>query len=150
VISTFSTGKMAHVVKLHPDDSKQNILLAGCSDKKIVQWDMNTGDIVQEYDQHLGGVNTITFCDENRRFVTTSDDKTIRVWCVRTSPPVGLLSPCVAFRLSVIALIANMEDCVHATRLIHAKKSGRNGNPELRGGAESRDCRSDSLRGPKG
>jgi pre-mRNA-processing factor 17 len=81
VISTFTTGKMAHVVKLHPDDNKQNILLAGCSDKKIIQWDMNTGDIVQEYDQHLGAVNTITFCDENRRFVTTSDDKTIRVWC---------------------------------------------------------------------
>jgi pre-mRNA-processing factor 17 len=28
----------------------------------------------------LGAVNTITFIDENRRFVSTSDDKTIRVW----------------------------------------------------------------------
>jgi len=28
----------------------------------------------------LGAVNTITFVDENRRFVTTSDDKTLRVW----------------------------------------------------------------------
>lgn len=25
-------------------------------------------------------VNTINFVDENRRFVTTSDDKTVRVW----------------------------------------------------------------------
>ncbi len=25
-------------------------------------------------------MNTITFVDENRRFVTTSDDKTIRAW----------------------------------------------------------------------
>lgn len=41
---------------------------------------MNSGEITQEYDQHLGPVNTITFVDENRRFVTTSDDKTIRVW----------------------------------------------------------------------
>lgn len=41
---------------------------------------MDSGDIVQEYDQHLGPVNTITFVDENRRFVTTSDDKTIRAW----------------------------------------------------------------------
>lgn len=41
---------------------------------------MNTGEITQEYDQHLGPVNTITFVDENRRFITTSDDKTIRVW----------------------------------------------------------------------
>lgn len=28
----------------------------------------------------MGPVNTITFVDENRRFVTTSDDKTIRAW----------------------------------------------------------------------
>jgi len=48
--------------------------------KKIIKWDTNTGKIVQEYDQHLGAVNTITFIDNNRRFVSTSDDKSIRVW----------------------------------------------------------------------
>ncbi|KAI7732715.1 hypothetical protein M8C21_001893 [Ambrosia artemisiifolia] len=80
VISTFSTGKIPYVVKLNPDDDKQNILLAGMSDKKIVQWDVNTGQITQEYDQHLGAVNTITFVDNNRRFVTSSDDKSLRVW----------------------------------------------------------------------
>ncbi|KAG9446065.1 hypothetical protein H6P81_012193 [Aristolochia fimbriata] len=80
VISTFSTGKIPYVVKLNPDEDKQNILLAGMSDKKIVQWDMNSGEITQEYDQHLGAVNTITFVDNNRRFVTSSDDKSLRVW----------------------------------------------------------------------
>ncbi|KAF9623016.1 hypothetical protein IFM89_035997 [Coptis chinensis] len=80
VISSFSTGKIPYVVKLNPDDDKQNILLAGMSDKKIVQWDMNSGQITQEYDQHLGAVNTITFVDDNRRFVTSSDDKSLRVW----------------------------------------------------------------------
>eukprot|EP00959_Pyramimonas_sp_CCMP1952_P356323 7462198-Pyramimonas_sp.AAC.1 len=53
---------------------------AGFSDKKVVQWDLDAGDVTQEYDQHLGAVNTITFCDENRRFITSSDDKSIRVW----------------------------------------------------------------------
>ncbi|GAY66054.1 hypothetical protein CUMW_245680 [Citrus unshiu] len=80
VIRTFSTGKIPYAVKLNPDDDKQNILLAGMSDKKIVQWDMNTKEITQEYDQHLGAVNTITFVDSNRRFVTSSDDKSLRVW----------------------------------------------------------------------
>ncbi|KAL7226006.1 hypothetical protein ACSBR1_021199 [Camellia fascicularis] len=79
VISAFSTGKIPYVVRLNPDEDKQNILLAGMSDKKIVQWDMNTGQITQEYDQHLGAVNTITFVDNNRRFVTSSDDKSLRV-----------------------------------------------------------------------
>ncbi|PIN10089.1 mRNA splicing factor [Handroanthus impetiginosus] len=80
VISTFSTGKIPYVARLNPDEDKQNVLLAGMSDKKIVQWDMNTGQITQEYDQHLGAVNSITFVDNNRRFVTSSDDKSLRVW----------------------------------------------------------------------
>ena len=45
-----------------------------------MQYDIASGEITQEYDQHLGAINTITFVDENRRFVTTSDDKTIRAW----------------------------------------------------------------------
>ena len=108
-IKRFSNGKIPYVVRFHPDEDKQHIFLAGMSDKKIiqvrahvtkrtaaarcvgktdrltsfvfsVQYDINTGEITQEYDQHLGPVNTITFVDDNRRFVTTSDDKTIRAW----------------------------------------------------------------------
>jgi len=44
------------------------------------KYDTRAHEITQTYDQHLGPVNTITFVDENRRFVTTSDDKTIRGW----------------------------------------------------------------------
>ncbi|PCH33330.1 pre-mRNA splicing factor [Wolfiporia cocos MD-104 SS10] len=79
-IKRFSNGKIPYVVRFHPDEDKQHIFLAGMSDKKIIQYDMDSGEITQEYDQHLGPVNTITFVDENRRFVTTSDDKTIRAW----------------------------------------------------------------------
>lgn len=46
----------------------------------MYQYDLETGDCVTQYDYHLGAVNTITFVDDNRRFVTSSDDKTIRVW----------------------------------------------------------------------
>nr|GMD13347.1 collinsiaXVI-like protein [Ipomoea batatas] len=64
VISTFYTGKVPYVVRLNPDEDKQNVLLAGMSDKKIVQWDMNSGQIAQEYDQLLGAENIITFVDD--------------------------------------------------------------------------------------
>jgi hypothetical protein len=37
-----------------------------------MQWDLNTGDMVQQYDYHLAAVNTVTFIDQNRRFVSTS------------------------------------------------------------------------------
>ena len=64
----------------HIEPSKQHVFLAGCQDRRIIQYDINSGKIVQIYDQHLGPVNTITFVDNNRRFVSTSDDKSIRIW----------------------------------------------------------------------
>ncbi|KAI9327000.1 WD40-repeat-containing domain protein [Obelidium mucronatum] len=77
-IRSFSTRRVPNCVTFNP--GKQNIFLTGCADKKVYQFDINTGNIVQEYDQHLGAVNTVTFVDDNRRFITTSDDKTLRAW----------------------------------------------------------------------
>ncbi|XP_063703595.1 pre-mRNA-processing factor 17 [Culicoides brevitarsis] len=80
VVSRFSAKKIPFCVKFHPDFNKQHLFVAGTSNKKIICWDTRSGDIVQEYDRHLGAVNSITFVDNNRRFVTTSDDKSLRVW----------------------------------------------------------------------
>lgn len=76
----FHTGHRAFCVKFNPDDDKQDTFLAGMQNKKVIQWDTRSGEITQEYDRHLGAVNSITFFDENRRFCTTSDDKSIRIW----------------------------------------------------------------------
>ncbi|CAH0605696.1 unnamed protein product [Chrysodeixis includens] len=79
-ISRFTSRKVPYCAKFNPDEDKQNLFVAGTSDKKIICWDTRTGEVVQEYDRHLGAVNSITFVDDNRRFVTTSDDKSLRVW----------------------------------------------------------------------
>jgi len=79
-ISKFSTHKIPYCVKFNPDQDKQHLFVVGTSDKKIVTFDINSGDTVQEYDRHLGAVNTITFVDNNTKFVSTSDDKSLRVW----------------------------------------------------------------------
>ena len=79
-IARFSTGKVAHCLRFHPSGTP-NEFLAGMADKKIVQFDARAGgELVQEYDHHLGAINTITVVDEGRRFVTTSDDKSLRAW----------------------------------------------------------------------
>ena len=77
-MKAFTTGHVPNCIKFHPAADKQHIFLAGMQNKKIVQFDMNSGEVVQEYNEHLGPVNTITFYDESRRFLTTSDDKAIR------------------------------------------------------------------------
>jgi len=80
VVGRFTNNKMAFCVKFNPNDDKQHLIVAGTSSNKIICWDIRSGDIVQEYDRHLAAVNTITFVDRNRRFITTSDDKSMRVW----------------------------------------------------------------------
>lgn len=77
-LKAFSDVGVPNCVRFHPND--ENVFLAGMSDKRVLQYDIDAGMVVQEYDQHQGGVNTITFVDEDRRFVTTSDDKSIRAW----------------------------------------------------------------------
>eukprot|EP00892_Ulva_mutabilis_P000878 jgi/Ulvmu1/10791/UM069_0025.1 len=80
VIRTIRHNTMFYCATLHPDPAKQNVLLAGAADKRVYQFDLDSGDMVQEYHYHLGPVNTITFIEEGRMFVSTSDDKTLRVW----------------------------------------------------------------------
>jgi pre-mRNA-processing factor 17 len=69
-----------YCVKFHPSPEKNHLFVTGTADKKILCFDTNTGDIIQEYDRHLGAVNSITFVEEGRRMVSTSDDKSIRIW----------------------------------------------------------------------
>lgn len=76
----FSSRKIPYCVVFNPNEDLQHLFIAGTSDRKIICWDVRTEEVVQEYDRHLGAVNSITFVDENRRFVSTSDDKSLRVW----------------------------------------------------------------------
>jgi len=77
-ITALTNRKLPYCCKIHPDEP--HTLLAGCSNKHIVQYDMRSGKVEQVYDQHLGAVNTLTFCEENRRFATTADDKKMLIW----------------------------------------------------------------------
>ncbi|KAF4507610.1 hypothetical protein G6O67_004090 [Ophiocordyceps sinensis] len=92
-ISKFTTGKTPHVIKFNPDPEHGNEFLAGMSDKKIVQYDTRTpNELVQEYDHHLAAINTITFVDQNRRFMTTSDDKSLRAWDYNIPVPIKYIA----------------------------------------------------------
>lgn len=79
-IARYKSKKITYCVKFHPDADKQHLFVAGDQNKMIITRDTNTGEVVQEYDRHLGSVNSITFVEDGKRMVTTSDDKSIRVW----------------------------------------------------------------------
>lgn len=79
-ISKYEVKKLPWCVTYNPDADKTNIFLMGSQDKKIYQYDSRTGKVTLEYIGHAGGVNSITFVEDNRRFLSTSDDKSIRGW----------------------------------------------------------------------
>lgn len=79
-VKRFNSRAVPYCIQFNPDEERSHLFLAGMANKKIACFDSRTGNICQEYDRHLGPVNTVTFVDNNRRFVSTSDDKSIRVW----------------------------------------------------------------------
>lgn len=77
-VSTLCNRKVPYQVKFHP--SEHNSFMMAASDNRLWQWDLNTGETVQEYNHHLSVVNSVLFTDDGRRFVSTSDDKKILIW----------------------------------------------------------------------
>lgn len=94
VIQTIRSGAVFYCATLHPEPAKSHMVLAGASDKKVYQFDFNSGDLIQEYHYHIGAVNTVTFIEENRMFVSSADDKTLRVW--ELGVPVQVRAPLAA------------------------------------------------------
>ncbi|KAI0564825.1 Pre-mRNA-processing factor 17 [Gracilaria domingensis] len=79
VLSAFKTQGAPLCVRFCPPDPSQ--FLVGCGDKKVLQIDVrDASNVIQTYDEHMGRVNSISFIDSGRRFVTSADDKVLRVW----------------------------------------------------------------------
>ncbi|GAM89421.1 hypothetical protein ANO11243_074590 [Dothideomycetidae sp. 11243] len=100
-ISRYSTGATPHCIRFNPSPSNSTEFLAGMSDKKIVQFDCRAPDKssdrdpskpVQEYDHHLGPVNTLVWYDDDRRFLSTSDDRSLRAWEYNIPVPIKLIA----------------------------------------------------------
>ncbi|KAG8625316.1 hypothetical protein KVT40_007067 [Elsinoe batatas] len=100
-ISRFPLNATPHCLAYHPTTSE---FLAGMSDKKILQFDPRTPTLgskdadrdiakpVQEYDHHLGPVNSLIWYDENRRFLSTSDDRSLRAWEYNIPVPIKFIA----------------------------------------------------------
>lgn len=104
-LSRFSTGKTPHTLRFNPSHNGAEFI-AGMNDKKIVQFDTRlpssstSSDPVQEYDHHLGPINTLVFVDENRRFMSTSDDKSLRAWEYGIPVPIKFIADPSMFALT--------------------------------------------------
>ena len=135
-ISKFTTGKTPHCIVFHPDG---NEFLAGMADKKIVQFDTRSGELTQEYDHHLGAINTLIFVDEGRRFMSTSDDKSLRAWEYGIPVPIKYIADPEMFALT--------RGCAHPSGKYVAYQSGDNQIVVFAAGDKFRQNRKKGFRG---
>jgi pre-mRNA-processing factor 17 len=93
ILKTIQVKSIPNVVKFNPN--KESEILVGLSNKKIEHYDLiklNFNDPIQTYDHHLGAINTITIVENNNRFMTTSDDKSVRFWDWQINIPCKVIS----------------------------------------------------------
>lgn len=122
----------ANAVRFNPNQSDADSFVSAMSDNTILQWDSRISskasgssanneefstEVVQTYDHHLGPVNSLTFVDENQRFMSSSDDKTLLVWDWGINVPIKYISdpaqhamPCVSLHPSAKYVAAQSMD----------------------------------------
>ncbi|KAK2949998.1 putative Pre-mRNA-processing factor 17 [Blattamonas nauphoetae] len=84
-LARYATGIVPLTVKQAPNHP--HLFLVGQKDRMIIEWDVREAKVEQKYDGHLKAVNTITFLEGGKRFVTTSDDNSLRVWDLNIPVP---------------------------------------------------------------
>jgi pre-mRNA-processing factor 17 len=79
VIHSYNNKRMPFCAKIHP--TFNNSFIVGNDDARIYQYDMRDGWMVLKYEaEHMNSVNTLTFINEGRNFVSTADEKKICYW----------------------------------------------------------------------
>jgi pre-mRNA-processing factor 17 len=79
-VQSYALSTVPNCLTFNPEPGNQHIFLAGCADNKIRQYDINAGVVTRDYSNHDGAVNCVTFLADKKRFVSSSDDKSLRVW----------------------------------------------------------------------
>lgn len=89
-LSDFNLDATPYCLAVHPVE--QNTFLVGLQNSHILQYDLNTGEVVQDYDHHLTKVNSVLYVENGDRFVSTSDDKKMLVWEAGIPVPIKYIS----------------------------------------------------------
>ncbi|KKA26780.1 hypothetical protein TD95_003157 [Thielaviopsis punctulata] len=119
-IGKFSNGKTAHVVRWNNLSAEHhNEFIAGMSNNNILQYDTRAGnEIVQDYNHHLSDITTLEFLDEGRRFMSSSNDKTVRAWDYGIPVPTKIIAE--------IDMFAYTRSCLHPSGKQVLYQSGDN------------------------
>lgn len=99
ILWSTGTGEILHQLHVEAvpnavifNPNNENEVVVGV-DRKIVHFDLSVSDTpIQVYDHHLGSINSLTVVDSNTKFMSTADDRTIRIWEWQVNIPAKIIS----------------------------------------------------------
>ncbi|TID26247.1 hypothetical protein CANINC_002779 [Pichia inconspicua] len=65
-----------------------NEFMVALDGKKVEHYDTRTGESVQTYEHHESAVTWIEFLNDGKQFITSSDDRSLKIWDIRINMPV--------------------------------------------------------------
>ncbi|KAL3235083.1 Pre-mRNA-processing factor 17 [Nakaseomyces bracarensis] len=96
------TGKVSKRVHLHsiPNSAEfrptnSNEFVVGLSSSKIQHYDTRVSEkngLVQVYDHHLSSILSVKYFPDGSRFISSSEDKTVRIWNNQVNIPIKQIS----------------------------------------------------------
>ena len=111
VIKTIQVSSVPNVVRFRPEH--ENEFIAGLSNHEIHHFDIESIQLqspLQIYDHHVGSINDILVTSEG--FISTADDKTVRVWKWRVNSPTKAITGASLFSIPSVKKRPNSKHIV--------------------------------------
>lgn len=72
-----------------------NEFIVGLSNSKIMHYDLRVNEkdgLIQQYDHHLAGILALRYFPDGSKFISSSEDKTVRIWDNQINIPIKQIS----------------------------------------------------------
>lgn len=111
ILKTLKVDAIPTVVKFVPGND--NEFLVGLMNSNIEHYDLSDLEKpLQTYDHHVGCINALCIIDNGTKFLSTSDDKCIRIWNWKINIPVKTITHPTQYAISSAIVIPPLEDYI--------------------------------------
>lgn len=91
ILRRMELAAIPNAIIINPNN--ENEIVVGLLNRRIEHYDLSQSDTpIQTYDHHLGAINSLTVVDSNTKFMSTSDDRTIRFWDWQINIPCKIIA----------------------------------------------------------
>lgn len=102
------TKSVPNAIKFNP--LKENEIIVALSNHNIEHYDFGAPEYtlpIQVYDHHIGAINALIVVDQGRKFISTADDRSVRLWEWKVNIPIKVMADPSQYAMPTAALHPN-------------------------------------------